>query len=71
MRRFSRQGEGCVILSSRELNCDMSTPTTALGSPTINMFGSLIAEQEAGSNDTVHQQSIDFALQTIGNWTSV
>ena len=47
-----------------------ATLTTALGSLSINKFGSVTANQENGTNDTVHEGAIDFALSTVGNWTS-
>ena len=48
-----------------------ATLTTALGSLTINKFGSVTANKQNGTNDTVHKAAIDFALQTVGNWISV
>ena len=48
-----------------------ATLTTSLGSVTINKFDSVTANKENGTNDTVHQAAIDFALKTVGNWTSV
>ena len=47
-----------------------ATLTTALGSLSINKFGSIVANQQNGSNDTVHEGAIHFALKTVGNWTS-
>ncbi len=47
-----------------------ATLTTALGSVSINKFGSVTANKQNGTNDTVHQAAIDFTLQTVGNWTS-
>ncbi len=47
-----------------------ATLTTSLGSVTINKFGSVTAEKQNGIIDTVHQGVIDFALSTVGNWTS-
>jgi hypothetical protein len=47
-----------------------ATLTTSLGSLTINKFASVTANQQNGTNDTVHQSAIDFALQTVGNWTN-
>jgi hypothetical protein len=48
-----------------------ATLTTALGSLTIGKFSSLTADQTNGSNDTVHEVAIDFALKTVGNWESI
>ena len=48
-----------------------ATLTTALGTLTINKFGSLTANQMNGTNDTVHEDAIDFVLKTVGNWTNV
>jgi hypothetical protein len=48
-----------------------ATLTTALGSLSIDKFGSVTANQQIGSHDTVHEDSIDFALQLEGNWTHV
>jgi hypothetical protein len=47
-----------------------ATLTTALGSLSINKFGSVTANQESGTHDTVHEGAIDFALKTVGNWIS-
>jgi hypothetical protein len=47
-----------------------ATLTTSLGSVTINKFGSVTANKQNGTNDTVHEGEIDFALSTVGNWTS-
>jgi hypothetical protein len=33
-------------------------------------FGLVPANQTVGTNDTVDEQAIDFALRTVGNWTS-
>ena len=49
-------------------NGSTATLTTSLGSLTINKFGSVTATDQNGTNDTVHEQSIDFALSTVGNW---
>jgi hypothetical protein len=48
-----------------------ATLTTAVNTVSVTQFGKVNAFQTLGTNDTVHQQSIDFALQTVGNWTSV
>ena len=47
-----------------------ATLTTALGSLSINKFGSVTADQKNGSSDTIHEGAIDFALQTVGDWTN-
>ncbi len=47
-----------------------ATLTTSLGSLSINKFGSVTANQQNGTNDTLDEGTIDFALQTVGNWTS-
>ena len=47
-----------------------ATLRTALGSLSINKFGSVTANKQNGTNDTVHEGAIDFALKTVGNWTS-
>ena len=47
-----------------------ATLTTSLNTVAVTQFGKVNAFQTLGSSDTVHQKSIDFALQTIGNWTS-
>lgn len=48
-----------------------ATLTTSVNTVTVTQFGKVNAFQNSGSNDTVHQQAIDFTLQTVGNWTSV
>ena len=48
-----------------------ATLTTPVNSVSVTQFGKVNAFQQNGSSDTVHQQAIDFALQTIGNWTTV
>jgi hypothetical protein len=50
-------------------NNNTATLTTALGSLTINKFGSVTANKGNGSNDTVHEAAIDFVLTALG-WTS-
>ncbi len=46
--------------------------TTANGTLTLSTFGSLTAEQQQGTSDTLHETSaLDFVLSTTGNWTSV
>jgi 4a-hydroxytetrahydrobiopterin dehydratase len=45
----------------------MATHTTSLGSLTI---GSVTANKQKGTSDTVHQAAIDFVLVTVDNWTS-
>jgi hypothetical protein len=47
-----------------------ATLTTANGTLTVSKFGQVTAEQQNGSNDTVSESAIDFALSTLGNWTS-
>jgi hypothetical protein len=47
-----------------------ATLATALGSLSIDKFGSLTANQFNSTHDTVHESAIDFALKTVGNWTS-
>ncbi len=46
------------------------TLTTSSGSTTINDFGSVTANKQNGSSNTVHQQAIDFVLSALG-WMSV
>ncbi len=62
---YDAQGNNALTSSG-----STATLTTSLGSLTINKFGSVTANKENGTNDTVHQSAIDFALQTVGNWTS-
>jgi hypothetical protein len=38
---------------------------------TLNKFASVTANQTSGTGDTVQQGAIDFALSTVGSWTSV
>ena len=48
-----------------------ATLTTSLGSLTINKFGSVTANKQNGTNDTVHMAAaIDFVLSDPG-WTSI
>ncbi len=47
-----------------------ATLTTPASTFSVSQFGSVNAFQTQGSDDTVHQQSLDYALQTVGNWTS-
>ena len=44
--------------------------TTSVDTITINKFGTVTAEQQNGSSDTVHKAAIDFTLTTTGNWTN-
>ena len=46
-----------------------ATLTTSLGSLSINNFGSVTANKQNGSNDTVHEAAIDFVLTALG-WSS-
>jgi hypothetical protein len=50
---------------------NQATLTTPVNTVTVTQFGNVKAIQQSGTKDTVHQQSIDFALATMGNWTSV
>jgi hypothetical protein len=47
-----------------------ATLTTPLSTVVVAQFGKVNAFQQNGTIGTVHQQAIDFALQTVGNWTS-
>ena len=47
-----------------------ATLSTSINTVAVTQFGKVNAFKTSGTTDTVHQQSIDFALQTIGNWTS-
>jgi hypothetical protein len=68
MRRYSRRGKGRAIPTSSKPSRGINTPMTALGSSTINKFGSVTANWGNGLSDTVN--AIDFTLSTVGNWTS-
>jgi hypothetical protein len=48
-----------------------ATLTTGVNTVSATQFGKVNAYQTMGTSDTVHEQSVDFALQTIGNWKSV
>jgi hypothetical protein len=48
-----------------------ATLTTANGTLTVNKFGGLTAEDVKGSDDTISETAVDFAVATTGNWTSV
>lgn len=48
-----------------------ATLTTAYGSLTIDDFGTVTANQQNGSYDTLSGAAVDFALQTVGNWIGV
>ena len=50
---------------------NQATLVTPVNTVDVTQFGKVNAYQQSGSSDTVHEQSIDYALQTIGNWTSV
>jgi hypothetical protein len=47
-----------------------ATLTTPASTFSVMQFGSVNAFRTQGSDDTVHQQSLDYALQAVGNWTS-
>ena len=47
-----------------------NTSTTRL-TMNLNAESSVLAYQQNGDDDTVHEDAIDFALQLIGSWTSV
>ena len=47
-----------------------ATLTTPVNTVVVTQFGKVQAIKQSGTSDTVHQQSIDFALSTVGNWTS-
>ncbi len=48
-----------------------ATLTTPVNTVVVTQFAKVNATMQSGTSDTVHQQSIDFALSTVGNWTSV
>jgi septal ring-binding cell division protein DamX len=48
-----------------------ATLTTSVNTVAVTQFGKVNAFKTNGTTDTVHQQSVDFALQTVGSWTSV
>ena len=56
--------------NARNASGSTATLTTSLSGLTSNKFGSVTANKENGTNDTVHEGAIDFALSTVGNWTS-
>ncbi len=43
---------------------------TAASTVVVAQFGNVNAYDQNGTSDSLREQSIDFALQTIGNWTS-
>lgn len=47
-----------------------ATLTTPVNTVAVTRFSKVNAFQQSGTSDTVHQQTVDYALQTIGNWTS-
>ncbi len=47
-----------------------ATLTTQIGKAAVTSFSKVNAYQQNGSDDTVSEQAVDFALQTIGIWTS-
>jgi hypothetical protein len=47
-----------------------ATLTTAVNTVSVSGFGKVNAYQVNGSSNTVRESDVDFALQTIGNWTS-
>ena len=47
-----------------------ATLTRAMNSVVASGFSSVIGEETQGTSDTASQQSIDFALQLVGNWTN-
>ena len=48
-----------------------ATLATAVSTAAVTQFGKVNAYDQNGTNDSVREQTIDFALQTVGNWTSV
>jgi hypothetical protein len=48
-----------------------ATLTNSVGTRTIDKFGSVTANQQDGTDDTVHQNAPNFALHLVGTWTSV
>jgi hypothetical protein len=58
---------GTNVLVAQGNKATLTTPVNTVG---VTQFGKVNAFQTAGTSDKAHQQSIDFALQTIGNWTS-
>ena len=50
---------------------DETTLTTPVNTVVVTQFGKVNAFQQSGTSDTVHDQSIDYALQTVGNWMTV
>lgn len=46
--------------------------TTPVNTVTVNSFGKVTANGQNGSSDTEQETAaLDFALSTIGNWTSM
>ncbi|HEV3343661.1 MAG TPA: hypothetical protein VG125_25035, partial [Pirellulales bacterium] len=58
---------GTNALVAQGNKATLTTPVNTVG---VAQFGKVNAFQQSGTTDTVHEQSVDFALQTIGNWTS-
>lgn len=70
-------GASAVLVDSSGANAlvaggPTATLTAGTRSVTVSGFDTVEAEQQSGSDDTIHETSvIDFALSTTGNWTSV
>ncbi len=62
---YDTTGANALVAQGNKATLTMPVNTVA-----VTQFGKVNAFQTVGTSDTVHQQSIDFALQTIGNWTS-
>ncbi len=58
---------GTNALVAQGNKATLTTPVNTVG---VTQFGKVNAFRQNGASDTVHQQSVDFALQTVGNWTS-
>ena len=63
---YDYTGNNALVAQGNKATLTMPVTTVA-----VTQFGKVNAFQTVGTSDTVHQQSVDFALQTVGNWTSV
>jgi hypothetical protein len=63
---YDESGSNALVAQTTQ-----ATLTTSVNTVNVMQFGKVNAYQTAGNNNTVHEQALDFALSTVGNWTHI
>jgi hypothetical protein len=70
---YDSLGTNALVAQTTNAKLTNTAPlATAVNSVvSVSKFGAVNAYMTSGTSDTVSEQAIDFALKTIGNWTTI